>query len=310
MTDTGKNPFPRFNGFAYRPILGPEPGVTRRDPSPVIHAGDLYHVWYSRTENDLHGYSATVWWATSPDGETWTERGEAIGRGGPGDFDEHAVFTPTTLVANGRFYLFYDAVPEPFTNDDGGPNCTPTAVGVAEADAPEGPWRKFPGNPVLTISPDPAEFDSLRVDDTCLIAREGGYWMYYKGRQAGNTPRNTKMGLAIADSPTGPYVKYEGNPVLPSGHEVCVWPHGTGVGAIISPHGPDGNTLQYSEDGLRFHRVADISPPRAPGPFRADGYREGEGPGFEWGVCQVTEKGPPPVVYLARFEADLRAPSG
>ena len=32
----------------------------------------------------------------------WEERGQALGRGPHGAFDEHAVFTPTVLVAEGR----------------------------------------------------------------------------------------------------------------------------------------------------------------------------------------------------------------
>ena len=78
---TAVAPFPRFDGFTYSPALGPEEGVTRRDPSPVIRIGDLYYAWYSRTETSPDGYSATLWWATSPDGHAWYERGEALGRG-------------------------------------------------------------------------------------------------------------------------------------------------------------------------------------------------------------------------------------
>ena len=35
-------------------------------------------------------------------------------------------------------------------------------------------------------------------------------------------PRHTKLGVAIADKPEGPYTKNENNPIIKSGHEVMV----------------------------------------------------------------------------------------
>ena len=188
---------------------------------------------------DPSGYHATVWYATSADGYRWVERGEAVGKGGAGQWDENGVFTPTVLTAEGRIYLFYTAVPKPFTNDRGGPKGTPTAIGVACADAPDGPWFKYDANPILRPGP-PGAFDSHRVDDACLIVRGGRYWLYYQGRQAGQGPGQTKMGLAIADAPTG----------------------------------PQGSTVQYSADGLHFHQVSEVQPPSAPGPYRADAFQD------------------------------------
>jgi len=296
-----KTPFDRFDGFAYSDALPFEVGVTRRDPSPVIEVNGTYYVWYSRTEESTDGYSASIWYATSPDGKLWQEAGEALSKGTGRTFDEHAVFTPTILVADTRYYLFYTAVPEPFTNDNGGPNGTRTAIGVASSDSPCGPWLRE-ADPVLRPSDDPEAFDSMRVDDTCLIMRNGAYWMYYKGRQMNRTPRETKMGLAIAQTPTGPYVKHPKNPVLDSGHEVCVWPHGRGVGCLVCNVGPQGNTLQYSDDGVRFRKITEAVPPKAPGPFRADRFAGGAGPGIAWGVSMALHSSWP---YLVRFDCDL-----
>ena len=287
--------------FTYSPAIPYEPGVTRRDPSPIIRVGDVYYVWYSRTTESAGGYTALVWHATSPDGRTWTERGEAVGKGPVGAFDEHAVFTPTTLVAAGRYYLFYTAVPEPFTNDNGGPRGTKTAIGIATAESPDGPWTEFEGNPVLAPSDDPDAFDSMRVDDACLVVRDGRYWLYYKGRQLGRSWRETKMGLAIADEPTGPYIRAAENPLVDGGHEVCVWPHGRGVAGLFCDVGPEGNTLQYAADGIHFRRVARAEPPKAPGPFREDNYKDGAGPGIRWGLCMHDADWP----YLERFDCRL-----
>jgi hypothetical protein len=290
--------------FTYTTAIGFEPGVTRRDPSPVIEVDSRFHVWYSRATVDPSGYHATVWHAVSEDGHTWVEIDEAIPTGGAGAWDSNGCFTPTTLMADGRYFLYYTAVPIPFDNDEGGPNGTRTAIGVAVADHPDGPWTKLDDNPVLRPGDGAHAPDGHRLDDACLIVRNGGYWLYYKGRGKGKTPAQTVMCLAISDSPAGPFVKAN-RPVLGSGHEVCVWPHGTGVAAIVSPTGPHGSTVQYSRDGVNFEVCAEVSPPSAPGPFRSDGYQERAGEGIQWGLCQDIASADRP--FLLRFDCDLRA---
>ena len=112
--------------------LGPEKGVMRRDPSDIIKVDNLYYVWY--TKGSKHsGYDATIWYATSPDGHIWNEKGEALPRGPEGCWDEQSVFTPNILVADGKYWLFYTAVPKPFFNS--GPKITKTAIGIAVSDS-------------------------------------------------------------------------------------------------------------------------------------------------------------------------------
>ena len=216
------------------------------------------------------------------------------------------MFTPTIFVFEGTYYIVYTAVPAPFTNDDGGSNGTPTALGIARSSSPAGPWRKPDCNPILRPGAI-GDFDSHRTDDACVIVREGRIWLYYKGREKGSSPRETKMGLAMADRPEGPYRKSPDNPVLGSGHEVCVWPHGDGVAAIVAPCGPEGGTLQCSPDGLRFVRQSKIAPPKAPGPFRTDGFGSGRGPGIAWGISHDASEDRP---FLVRFDCDLRVEPG
>jgi beta-xylosidase len=291
-----------LSDFRFSPAqgLGPEKGVMRRDPSDVIKAGDLYYVWYSKGPQ-AHGYNATVWYATSPDGHQWTEQGEALARGPQGSWDEQSVFTPNILVAEGKYWLFYTAVPKPFIN--AGPNITKTAIGIAVSDSPDGPWTKVDSNPVLTASDDPQLFDSMRVDDACLIVRGGKYLLYFKGRQWDNTPGNTKMGVALAEQPQGPYAKYPGNPVVDGGHEVLVWPYGEGVVAMINI-GPRGiaRTLQYSPDGLHFTRWANLQRvPSAAGADRPEAFADsGRGDMIEWGISIGHRKGFLP--FLERFD--------
>jgi len=297
--------------FEYGPAegIGPEEGVMRRDPSDIIKVGDTYYIWYTKgAQHD--GYDATVWFATSPDGKVWKERGEAVKRGPEGSWDEQSVFTPNILVAEGRYWLFYTGVPKPFRND--GNRVTKTAIGVAVAETADGPWRKLDDNPVLVPSEDTERFDSMRVDDSCLLVRDGKYWLYYKGRKWDDTPANTKMGLAIAEKPEGPYRKHVSNPVVRGGHEVLVWPEGRGVVAMITNCGPDGvrNTLQYAENGVDFAKMGELAGrvPTAPGAWRPEAFTDsGKGTVIGWGIHIGHKKGSLP--FLERFECRLESKS-
>jgi hypothetical protein len=178
------------------------------------------------------------------------------------------------------------------------------AIGLAVADSPDGPWQKLDTNPILKPSDESKEFDSLRIDDACLIVREDKYWLYYKGRQWDNTPQNTKMGVAISERPEGPYVKYSSNPIIGGGHEVIAWPYGRGVVALLGHTGPKGirETLQYAEDGISFKKMSDVKHiPLAAGTYRPEAFTDsGKGQMIEWGIQIGYEKGFLP--FLERFD--------
>ena len=89
--------------------IGAEQGVMRRDPSDIIKVGDLYYVWYSKGKI-APGYDATVWYATSPDGRTWTEKGMALAKGKPGSWEGASVFFPYGANSGGALFWFWMAV--------------------------------------------------------------------------------------------------------------------------------------------------------------------------------------------------------
>ena len=282
--------------------IGQEKGVMRRDPSDVIKVDDLYYVWYSKGTISP-GYDATVWYATSPDGVEWTEQGMALDKGTPGSWEGASVFTPNILVAEGRYWLFYtgtsrDYAEKPFKPD--------SKIGIAVSDSPNGPWERTSTDPVLSNTDAPEEFDSHLVDDACLIVRDGKYWFYYKGRQQGKGPGQTQMGLAIADKPQGPYVRHESNPVIPGNHEVLVWPHGTGVAAMIGTTGPKEitNSILFAEDGINFSKIHTAKKgPWAGGSYRPEAFTDsGTGTMPEWGVQIGRAKGALP--FISRFDLE------
>ena len=303
---TEPDPFPGFGGFSYRAALPYEAGVSRRDPSPVVRAGGRCHAWYSRSTHDASGYRATIWHATSADGLHWEERGEALGRGRRGAFDEHAVFTPTVMLAEDRWWLFYTAVPEPFDNAGGGPAGTGTRIGVATAAAPDGPWERVGADPILEPSAAAERFDSHRVDDGCLVRWRGEYRLYYKGRQRGLAPNQTRMGLAVASRPGGPL-----HP-LPGQSRARLRPRGVRVAARSRP-GLHRRPLRPARQHPAVQRRRPALPARArhraaarPRPLPRGPLAGGpSAPGISWGLCQNTAT---PWPCLLRFDTDLRAP--
>ncbi|MBN1910729.1 MAG: family 43 glycosylhydrolase, partial [Pirellulales bacterium] len=324
--------------FRFQPArgLGREEGVTRRDVSDVIRVGDTYYIWYSKVDHRKlaphnrrmkhQGYVATIWYAVSKDeGHTWEEKGEALGLGAPGEFDSFAVFTPNILKFDGQYYLYYDAVKP--TDEKKGTfqnNSTTdrTAMGLAVSDSPDGPFVRIKNNPILvptqpsTDNNVPSAFDSYRVDDSALLVRDYDgdgdldVGLYYKGRnfdhgRAG--PGKTRMGLAIADTPEGPYVRANGGrPILTGSHEVMIWPHREGVAAYASLT----QTFEYAPDGIDFlsNRLGAKAGPKpiAPGCYRPDLTNPAAyGRGIRWGISMKEPGGPYP--YLLRFEVDAKS---
>jgi predicted GH43/DUF377 family glycosyl hydrolase len=266
-----------------------EKGVTRRDPSDVIKVGDRYYMWYTKITKDdpgyPSGYHGTIFYATSTNQRNWTEQGQALDRGQEDVWDGYGVFTPNILVADGRYYLFYTGVAPGFSNYPyngykEGP-ATPTAIGIAVAASPDGPWKRFDENPILTPN-EPGNWDDFRVDDACLITRDGQYWLYYKGRQEFDKKTGTPMGLARANFPTGPYKRCEKNPLIGPGHEVLVWPHDQGVAALVA----GSCVVWYSPDGLQFEPRAKLERSiKAPGAYRPDAFTNTDyGKGITWGI--------------------------
>ena len=312
--------------FSFKPIetLKRAHGVIRRDPSDVIKVDDTYYVYYTKVvKKELpkikcnlggSGYPGVLYYATSKDTYEWTERGEILGLGKKGTWDSFGIFTPAILKHDGKFWLYYTGVQPTPGREDGvfennGHNDY-TAIGVVVSDSPAGPFKRLTDQPVLKINEEREFFDSYRVDDACMVMRDGKVWMYYKGRSLAkgkSGPRNTKMGVAVADKPEGPYIKMnDGKNIQDSGHEVQIFKYGkAGVMSIVSSAGPNRNTLQYAKDGLNLEvLLRDLKKmPHAQGLYRPELTDHDAGEGLpEWGISMVY--GTP---YLIRYECKWNA---
>jgi len=311
VEDTTSIPFLEDSiSFSYEEIsgIGHEKNVIRRDPSDIIKVGNQYYIWYTRNLRffngvKIPGYSGRVWYATSLDGYSWIEKGEALGTGKKGAFDSHAVFTPNILAFKGKYYLYYTGVkPTPgnpdnvFENND---ETDITAIGIAVADNPDGPFKRIKNDPILEVSDVAADFDSYRIDDAALSVRNNQVWLYYKGRSrihGKSGPGHTQMGVAFSDSPEGPYKKHT-SPLLDRSHEVLIWDQKEGVGSLASIN----QSVNLATDGLNFSLIQADLPrvPKAPGLYRPELTDHSIKEIPHWGISQGNKDGD---VYLQRFK--------
>lgn len=299
---------PASVSFSYSDVtgVGKDSVYNRRDPSDVIKVGNKYYVYYTRMNSPIRsGYWGTIWYATSEDeGYTWQEQGMALGLGAEGEFDSHSVFTPNILAHEGKYYLYYTAVqPTPGNANKEFENNSVndfTAIGLAVAGSPEGPFERVANNPILEVSADTTAFDSYRIDDASLLVKDEKIWMYYKGRcyiDGKKGPGRTKMGVAIAERPEGPYQKHEGS-ILDHSHEVLIWLKDGGVASLASIN----SSINFASDGINFAPLQQdlTNIPTAPGLYRPhleNGHPAKETPG--WGISMKQAKGE---AYLLRYE--------
>ena len=139
-------------------IKGFETNTTFRDPSSPIKIGDTYHIWFTKTwgggpvgqqkgSQDAYQDSKNNWkrflgfcFSLACNFKGWLP----LGRTRPcsrtrtkGSFDDRCVFTPDILVANGKYYLYYQVAQSPHVYKKG-----PHHIAMAWSDSPYGPWKK------------------------------------------------------------------------------------------------------------------------------------------------------------------------
>ena len=200
------------------------------------------------------------------------------------------------MAHEGRYYLVYQVARSPNYRS------TPESIAIAWSDSPDGPWTK---SPAPIVEPD----ESGEVDEKAdsedagrqgrlgqfassrsrAALSRGQFWLYYKGEGIGYHHMESKWGVAIADSPLGPYTKSPFNPVTNSGHEVVVWQYAGGVAGLVNRCGPEKNTIQFAPDGINFEVMSQfVVPPQGAGPLLVNDAENTEPlSGFSWGLSHV-----------------------
>ncbi|TXE13896.1 family 43 glycosylhydrolase [Seonamhaeicola algicola] len=145
--------------------------------------------------------------------------GDALPDRGTNFWDGSTTHNPTVHKINGKYYLYYmgnkgdkKIVSVPGKQKINWVHRNNQRIGVAVADTPNGPWKRF-DNPVLDITyNDSLAHDALMTSNpsVCQMA-DGKVLMVYKAvgkkRKMPNGGPVVHM-VAIADSPIGPFKKY------------------------------------------------------------------------------------------------------
>jgi arylsulfatase A-like enzyme len=224
--------------------LAPQAGCDRHDPSNVVRWHDRYWVFYTHNVDDHRVVSIHL--ACSEDGLHWDDLGPALEGGSSGAWDESGVIAPYVVIHDDTFHLYYTG----FHAE----NLATRDLGLATADSPHGPWSRSPDNPLLRRALRAADWDSGMLGDSNVVHRDGRWWLYYKSRRAGETNRETRIGVATADSPTGPFHRHPENPLF-CGHAFTVWPC---VGGVAAVGGVASSQLLWAADGIHFEPVGKL----------------------------------------------------
>lgn len=162
--------------------VAPNPLFTGADPDSMTIDGEL---WIFPTGSATGSWSADRFHAySSSDLETWTDRGTLIRMDDIDWIDEdgaefHALWAPGIAEKDGKYYLYYSVGPQ---------NPTPSRIGVAVADRPEGPYTDS-GAPLITGG------DGFEAIDAMVFTDEpSGKTYLYAGGSAGATLRVWELG--------------------------------------------------------------------------------------------------------------------
>lgn len=251
--------------------FAPQAGFDRHDPSNVVCWEDRYWVYFTHNIDDHR--RVTIHLGSSADGLHWDDHGLALDRGAIGGWDESGVIAPYVVIHDGTFHLYYTG----FRDGD----LATRDLGVATGPSPRGPWTRHVGNPVLRRCPEAAAWDSGMLGDSNVLHRDGQWWLYYKSRRAGETNRETRIGVATAEVPTGPFRRRPENPLF-AGHAFTAWTHAGGVAAVCGVASPK---LLWAADGIRFEE-AGVLATESTGLFTPEGgdTEARTDPSHRWGI--------------------------
>lgn len=183
LTLSAAAPLPRTNG-----TLG-NPQFEGADPHAMMIDGELW-VFPTGGPRDQTGTATGSWDAdrfgawSSRDLRHWTARGELIRRDqikwiGDDGAKEHFLWAPGVATRNGKYYLYYSVGPQ---------NPTPSRIGVAVADRPQGPYRDS-GKPLVTGG---NGFEA--IDPMVFVDPKTNVAYLYAGGSAGAKLRVWQMG--------------------------------------------------------------------------------------------------------------------
>lgn len=236
------------------------------DPEGVVF-GDEYWI-YPTTSAEYH--DQTYFDAfSSKDLIQWTKHSKVLSRENISWF-KMALWAPSVIFANGKYYLFFGANDIQNNEQYGG-------VGVAVSEKPEGPFKDALGKPLI----DKFHHGAQPIDQFVFKDDDGNYYLYYGGWRHCNMVKLSKDLLSIVPFENGETYKeitpesYVEGPFMlkRNGKYYFMWseggwggPHYSVAYAIAdSPFGPFnriGKILQQDPEiatGAGHHSVIQLS---------------------------------------------------
>lgn len=228
----------------------------------VIRVGDTFYLYATAPGHDFR-----VW--TSADLVSW-EAGGVVWEPELGSWNYLGLlWAPSVHPGDGGFYMYYTAAPKigvafstsptgPFEDVLEGPLVDAGLFGASidaflleEPDGaltlyatwgPPGGLAAFPmtdyvtlaGGPVMVAVPGDEAWEGQITEAPWVVVRGGVYHLMFSGNDTGSN--RYAVGVAVGESPLGPFERYPTNPILASVPELGIW----GPGHHSLTTGPDG----------------------------------------------------------------------
>ena len=189
-------------------------------------------------------------------------------------WDGRSTHNPRILKYQNKYYLIYMGSTHPFANPTyeqltlDSPWCiigrSNKRIGLAVADSPYGPWKRF-DEPILKTKPN-TFYSFLTSNPSPIIQEDGSVMMIFKGRTyiGDNKFSDMALGMAYAPSIEGPYkVLNDDQPIFQvngqgEAEDPFLWKDNKGYHAIFKDHvskftgEQGGGVMAHSKDGIRW----------------------------------------------------------
>ena len=230
--------------------------VWKESPSRIIYHNGKYHAWFmhlnvTKGRNEM-GFDPKNFYVTSTDGYNWEVMCE-MQNGEKGSFDDLWREGLQVVKYDNKFWMFYAGN----TSDNSlvAKGKSVSGIGLLVADKPDGPWKRAVDKPLFARSSNPNDWDYDQVNNPYPVYFNNKWYIYYKGSNVSlNGTGRTWQGVAVSDNITGPYTKYEGNPIC-DGHGSFAWNFRGGVTMLPFGYDLTEGRIHWSPDGLHFHNV-------------------------------------------------------
>lgn len=169
-------------------------------PASVVRDGGRWYLFYDLGwDYGTHFRDhMTICVATSQDGVHFTDSAKnpmlTTGELTADSWDDGMVSQECVVKVRDWFYMMYSGSTTREGRKYAGKNMQ--SFGLARARHPEGPWEKYPGNPVFRPSGNAEDFDGIFLQHPCLVQADGQWRLYYNGWTLDPNAKNDVTGGA------------------------------------------------------------------------------------------------------------------